>query len=78
MAKANSEDRKRRKERAEEWRQFRREHLFTQKRLADVISHSVGNISRRTIQQIEAARITPHPDTLRLFAAFKKKYEAHV
>lgn len=61
-----------RKKRAEEWRQFRRNHLFTQTRLADIVG-----ISRRTIQQIEAGKITPHPDTLRVFATFRKKHEAN-
>jgi len=69
------DDQKRRKKRADEWRKFRRDNLFTQKRLAEVMSNSVGEISRRTIQQIEAGRITPHPTTLRLFAIFKKRYQ---
>ena len=59
-----------RKERANEWKRFRQDYLFTQRRLAGIVG-----ISRRTIQQIEGAKITPHNDTLRLFAAFKKRHE---
>ena len=64
------QDQKKRLKRAKEWKKFRDENLFTQKRLADIIG-----VSRRTIQQIEAGRITPHPTTLRLFAVFKRKFD---
>jgi DNA-binding XRE family transcriptional regulator len=62
-----------RQERAEAWKQFRRDHLFTQRKLAEAL----GNISRRTIQQVEAGNITPHSSTLRLFAAFTRRYKAN-
>jgi DNA-binding XRE family transcriptional regulator len=75
--KPNTDDLKKRKKRAAEWKQFRKNFLFTQKKLADTMADSVGAISRRTIQQIEAAKITPHPSTLRLFAIFKKKHESN-
>jgi DNA-binding XRE family transcriptional regulator len=61
-----------RKKRAEDWKSFRKENLFTQRRLAETLG-----VSRRTIQQIEGAYITPHQDTLRLFAAFQKKYDTN-
>jgi DNA-binding XRE family transcriptional regulator len=61
-----------RRERAEQWKMFRRDYLFTQKRLADIVG-----ISRRTVQQIEAGAVTPHSTTLRRFAVFRKKHEAH-
>jgi DNA-binding XRE family transcriptional regulator len=69
--KPTSRDISDRKVRATEWKEFRRDYLFTQKRLADIVG-----VSRRTIQKIEAAIVTPHPDTLRLFRAIQKKYEA--
>jgi DNA-binding XRE family transcriptional regulator len=69
---ALSELKKSRMKRADEWKQFRGQFLFTQRRLADIVG-----ISRRTIQQVEGAKITPHPDTLLLFEAFKMKHEAN-
>jgi DNA-binding XRE family transcriptional regulator len=62
-----------RKDRAQEWKVFRRNNLLTQKRLA----HIMG-VSRRTIQLVEGAYITPHPKTLRLFSQFKNKYDSRV
>lgn len=59
-----------RERRADEWRLFRRNHLFTQRHLADITG-----ISRRTLQLIEAARITPQPTTLRKFMLYKVKCE---
>jgi len=56
-------------ERAEEWKMFRRNHMFTQRRLAQMIG-----VSRRTIQQVENGYITPHQQTVRLFEAFKRKH----
>jgi len=63
------EQRKRNK-RAKEWKKFREDFMFTQRRLADIVG-----VSRRTIQQIEAGKVTPHPTTLRLFATFRKIHE---
>jgi DNA-binding XRE family transcriptional regulator len=71
-AKAESQtedvDLKQRRKRANDWKLFRRNNLFTQKRLAEVIG-----VSRRTIQQIEGGHITPRDVTLRRFAVFKQK-----
>jgi DNA-binding XRE family transcriptional regulator len=64
------EDAKERKKRANEWRMFRRNNLFTQKRLAEIVG-----VSRRTIQQIENMHITPRPQTLRRFIDLKKKHD---
>jgi DNA-binding XRE family transcriptional regulator len=66
----NKEEVKLRKVRAQEWKMFRRNNLFTQKRLAEMIG-----VSRRTIQQIENMHITPHPQTLRQFANYKRKFD---
>lgn len=65
-------DLKERKQRALLWKGFRRDNLFTQGKLAQVL-----RISRRTVQQIEAARVTPHPGTIRVFAVLKRKYDAN-
>ena len=54
---------------AEEMKSFRRNNLFQQKRLAEIL-----NLSRRTIQMIEAGLITPHPSTLEAIRALFKKY----
>jgi DNA-binding XRE family transcriptional regulator len=69
--KPTREDIKLRKLRAEEWRAFRRDCLLTQRRLADIL-----NISRRTVQQVEAAKVNPHRVTLLRFAACRSKFEA--
>jgi DNA-binding XRE family transcriptional regulator len=63
------DDLKERKKRASEWKMFRRRHLFTQRRLADTVG-----ISRRTVQQVENAHITPHLSTLVLFEKLKRKH----
>jgi DNA-binding XRE family transcriptional regulator len=59
-----------RQERATEWRDFMKNHLFTEKRLAETIG-----ISRRTVQMVRAGKVTPHDNTLRLFVALKAKYD---
>jgi len=66
----SSDELKRREKLAMEWKLFRRNNLFTQKKLAEVMG-----VSRRTIQQIEGARVTPHPDTVREFLKLKSKYD---
>jgi DNA-binding XRE family transcriptional regulator len=66
----SKEDAEQRQQRAEEWKMFRRNNLFTQKRLAEVVG-----ISRRTIQLVEYGAITPQPQTLRRFIKLKRKYD---
>lgn len=68
--KPSEQDLEERKERAEHWRLFRRNNLLTQRRLATEL-----RVSRRTIQQIENGHVTPHIETLRRFAIFKRKYD---
>jgi DNA-binding XRE family transcriptional regulator len=65
-------DLRQRKKRANDWKLFRRNNFFTQKQLAEVIG-----VSRRTIQQVEGAHITPRDLTLRRFAVFKQKCKAN-
>jgi DNA-binding XRE family transcriptional regulator len=60
---------KRRKKRAKEWKQFRRDNLLTQVRLADTLE-----IARRTVQKIEAGVVTPLAETLRRFEALRERY----
>ena len=59
-----------REKRAKEWIEFRREYIFTQKKLADVLG-----ISRRSVQFIEGAEVTPLASTLTKFNALKARYE---
>jgi hypothetical protein len=61
---------KEREERAEVWKQFMADHLFTEKRLAETVG-----VSRRTVQMVKAALVSPHKDTLRLFDQLKAKYD---
>lgn len=49
---------------------FRKQYLMTQKKLADILE-----LSRRTIQMVEAAKITPHPATIQAFEDLVKKYK---
>jgi len=66
-----SADKKRARERAIEWMKFRKDHLFTQRRLADNI-----HCARRTVQAIEAAEtLWPTPDLLKRFRDLKQKQE---
>lgn len=68
--KPSKEDLKERELRRHEWVEFRRKNLFTQVRLAQVLE-----LSRRTVQQIEAGKVSPWPETLRKFQALKAKYD---
>ncbi len=68
--KPDGDDLRTRKRRKVEWREFRRDHLFTQKKLADVLG-----ISRRTVQKIEAAQTTPLADTLSRFKILQTRHE---
>jgi DNA-binding XRE family transcriptional regulator len=65
-------DRKQARARGEEWKQFRRDFLFSQNALADHL-----RCSRRTVSAIESGRevINPHLDLLRRFRDFKRKQQ---
>jgi DNA-binding XRE family transcriptional regulator len=67
--KPTEEDLKDREVRRQEWRKFRKEHLFTQIKLAEVL-----DLSRRTVQLIEAGKVSPFPDTLRKFQALRTRH----
>ena len=69
-AKPIEEKQQAREERAKEWRDFMKNNLFTEKRLAETIG-----ISRRTVQMVRAGNVTPHDNTLRIFGALKAKYD---
>lgn len=60
---------KERNRRAKEWREFRKENLMTQQMLADTIG-----ISRRTVQMVETAGVTPHAGVLSRFKTLQQKY----
>jgi DNA-binding XRE family transcriptional regulator len=66
------EDLKRAAARSREWKQFRRDFMYSQKFLAHTLK-----CSRRTICAIENGResITPHADLLRKFRDLKRRHE---
>jgi len=68
--KANKEELKERKIRAVQFRDFMKQYLFTEVRMAE----SLG-VSRRSVQMIKAGKVTPHKDTLRLFQTLVAKYK---
>lgn len=74
--KPTADDLKARKALAREFRVFRREYKVTQRALADMMREP-GDDSpagcRRTIQMIEAAKISPHKSTLMRFQIVKSK-----
>jgi DNA-binding XRE family transcriptional regulator len=66
-----SEDEKRRAVRAEEWRQFRRDFLYSQSNLADAL-----RCSRRTVVSVECGEtLNPHPSLLKRLLNLKRKEE---
>jgi DNA-binding XRE family transcriptional regulator len=68
----SNEDQKRARSRAVEWKQFRRDFLYSQKYLAHTL-----RCSRRTISAVESGREVhnPHPELLRRFQTLKLKHE---
>jgi DNA-binding XRE family transcriptional regulator len=58
--------------RQREWRTFRREFPLTQSKLAEKLE-----VSRRTVQSVEAGTVTPHPKTLRRFISVKASLSVH-
>lgn len=70
--KPDDDDLKARELLATEMTSFRKNNLFTQKKLADILE-----LSRRTIQMIETGTITPHPGTLRAWKALTAKYRTN-
>lgn len=76
--KPTAEDLKERKARSREFKVFRREYKITQRALADMMADpgEEGGGCRRTIQMIEAGKITPHKATLTRFAIIKNRIEA--
>lgn len=65
-----SSESRERAERALHWKLFRKNHFLTQRAMADAMG-----ISRRCVQKIEGAHITPQAATLRLFRNFEHKLE---
>lgn len=76
--KPTAEDLKERKTRSKEWKSFRREFKITQRALADLMADpgDEGAGCRRTIQMIEAGKISPHKATLTRFALVKNRIES--
>lgn len=76
--KPTAEDLKERKVRAREWKTFRKTYKITQRALADLMADpdEEGAGCRRTIQMIEAGKISPHKATLTRFSIVKDKIES--
>lgn len=63
--KPTAEDFEERQERSEKIRKYLKDNLCTEVRLAETLK-----ISRRTLQMVKAARITPTPDTRKKLDVF--------
>lgn len=55
--------------RAKEWKQFRKENLLTQERLAGLLG-----VHRTCVSEIERANTTPRQPTLKRWLTLKAKY----
>jgi len=69
--KPSKEDLQERKKLAAAVKQFAKDNLFTEIKLAEVLG-----LSRRTVQMIKAAKVTPHPSTLHSINGLFAKYKA--
>lgn len=66
------EEQQQRQSRAEEWKQFRKDFLYSQGDLAQAL-----NCARRTVVAVESQEVTqPHPSLLRKFRDLKLEHEA--
>lgn len=77
--KPTPEDLKERKALAKELKDFRRDYKITQRALADLMRDPEDDSTagcRRTIQMIEAGKISPHKGTLTRFRIIKNRMEA--
>lgn len=68
--KPTDDDLDEREQRAKEWKEFKKTNLFTEVRLAEILG-----ISRRTVQMVLAARVTPQPGTIRKWNTLTAKYK---
>jgi DNA-binding XRE family transcriptional regulator len=59
-----------REKRASEWRAFRKNFLYSQRLLAQLLG-----VCRRTVQMIETGRVSPQVGTLRAFRDLRAKHE---
>lgn len=62
VGKLDREQLQERARRAKEWTTFRRDFLFSQRRLAEIVG-----CSRRTVVSVESGAVTPHADLLLRF-----------
>lgn len=77
--KPTAEDLKERKALAKTFKVFRREYKITQRALADLMREPGDNSvagCRRTVQMIEAGKVSPHKSTLTRFQIVKNRIEA--
>lgn len=59
---------------AKEFRDFRTDFLFSQKKLADTLGHGA---CRRTIQMVEAGRVNVNLETLKRFRDLVRKHNVN-
>jgi transcriptional regulator with XRE-family HTH domain len=77
--KPTAEDLKARKALSKDFKNFRREYKITQRALADLMREPGDDSAagcRRTIQMVEAGKISPHRSTLLRFQIVKSRIEA--
>jgi DNA-binding XRE family transcriptional regulator len=59
---------------AQEFKTFRQDFKFSQKKLVDTIGQG---LCRRTLQMIEAGGVNPNPETLKKFRNLVKKHKTN-
>jgi DNA-binding XRE family transcriptional regulator len=69
MPRVVKETQKQRAERAKRWRDFRKRNLMPQTVLAELL-----DASRKMVQNVEGAKVTPIYSIQSRFAALEKKY----
>lgn len=65
-----SDESEERQKLAQTVKEFMKNNLFTEKKLADVVG-----ISRRTVQMLKAGAVTPHPATLEKLESLFMRYK---
>jgi len=58
---------------AQEFKTFRQDFKFSQKKLVETIGQG---LCRRTLQMIEAAKVNPNPETLKRFRELARRHKA--
>lgn len=72
--KTSDEDLEKRKKLAKDFKFFREQFLFTQKKLSDTLGHG---FCRRTVQMVEGGKVTLGESATQRFYDLKAKHEAN-